>query len=717
VAVLLSRFPLVTETFILREVIEMERQGQPVRLVPLLRESPAVLHHEAVPWTRTALYTPFVSPSILAANARAARRAPRRYGRLLGRVLRGAAASPHVLFRTLALLPKCAFLAERLREEGVGHVHAHFATHPALAALVVSALEGIPYSVTVHAHDLFVRRVMLKEKLAGAAFVRTVSDFNRRFLAALHPDLADRLEVIHVGVDPDAFAGAPPPPGGAVPRLLCVAALKPYKGLSVLVEACRRLRNEGTALRCDIVGEGPERRVLEAAILRARLHEHVRLLRARPQHEVARLLAESDAFVLPSVVAPDGQMEGIPVALMEAMASGRPVVASALSGIPELVEDGVNGLLVPAGDAGRLADAIKVLLADPSLARRLGEQGRETVRREFRLDATVGRLLERIDGCTPPAEGAWAERLAASRPGWAGRALGLRRVSEGRDAAVAELLVSNGARPRGVVLKVHRTFAGESAPPAERARREFDALARLQSAFAGRRGIGVPRPLELDGDALLMEPGRGERLDALLRATRWSADPARAAAVATAVRRAGLWLRLFHRATAREAPAAGALERLVAGARADLESAAAGAPGSPWARRVALSIDLLARRAAEQARRLVGLHGDFWPGNVLVSDDEVQVIDLEGFGESLPAEELAGFVVQLELYCCYPGLAAARASLRAAFLAGYGERPDPATYDLCRLAAGLRALRRPAAGRGVGEWWRRRALRHLVLAR
>jgi len=149
VAVLLSRFPLVTETFILREVIEMERQGQPVRLVPLLREPAPVVHPEALPWMRKALFTPFLSGAILAANARALRRAPAPYARLLGRVLSGSLSSPHLFVRTLALFPKSVYLAERLREEGVGHVHAHFATHPALVALVIKTLAGIPYSLTV----------------------------------------------------------------------------------------------------------------------------------------------------------------------------------------------------------------------------------------------------------------------------------------------------------------------------------------------------------------------------------------------------------------------------------------------------------------------------------------------------------------------------------------------------------------------------------------
>jgi len=401
IAVLISRFPLVTETFILRELIEMERQGQPVVLVPLLREFPEVVHREAGPWIDRALYTPFLSFAILMANARVLVRMPARYLRLLARVLWGTLSRPGTFVRTGALFPKCVYLAERLREEGVAHVHAHFATYPATAAFVISELTGIPYSLTVHAHDIFVDRALLRRKLASASFVRTISRFNRRFLERLYPDLADRFEVIPVGVDPEFRGRKRARHRGGAPALLCVAALKPYKGLSVLVEACRLLRNQGRRVRCDVVGEGPQRKELEAMILRARLQHDFRLLGARPQHEVSRRLPGASVIVLPSVVAPDGQMDGIPVALMEAMAAARPVIASRLSGVPELVDDGVNGLLVPPGDAARLAEAIRSMTAHPSRARRMGERGREKVRRAFRLDVSVRRLLRRIDGCTP----------------------------------------------------------------------------------------------------------------------------------------------------------------------------------------------------------------------------------------------------------------------------------------------------------------------------
>jgi hypothetical protein len=201
VAVLLSRFPLVTETFILREIEELERQGQPIVLAPLIREHPEVVHREAESWVDRAVFTPWMSPSIAAALFRQAARRP---FRLLGTALRlvgGSAGSPSMLWRSLALFPKAVLLAERLGGAGVGHLHAHFATHPATAALIAGRLSGLGFSFTVHAHDLFVDRHLLAWKLREAAFVRVISRFNRDLIADLYPWAADKLVVVHVGVE------------------------------------------------------------------------------------------------------------------------------------------------------------------------------------------------------------------------------------------------------------------------------------------------------------------------------------------------------------------------------------------------------------------------------------------------------------------------------------------------------------------------------------
>lgn len=718
VAVLLSRFPKVTETFILREIVEMERQGQPVRLVPLLRERPSVVHPEAVGWMDRALFTTWFSSGILAANARALRRDPARYLGVLGRVLGGAWADANFFVRSLVLFPKSVYLAERLRGEGIGHLHAHFATHPATAALVVSSLTGIGFSFTAHAHDIFVRRPLLRRKIREARFVRAISGFNREFLAARYPEAEAKTAVIHVGVDPSAYGGAAPD-GGKPAKLLCVAALQAYKGLSVLVEACRRLHVEGVVFRCDIVGEGPLREEIEEQVAGAGLRGIVQLRGAQPQDAVARMMAKAAVVVLPSVVAADGQMEGIPVSLMEAMASGRPVVASSLSGIPELVEDGVSGLLVEPGDAQALASAVRRLLADPDVRCAMGRRGRETVERRFRLAACVEELLGRIDAHNAPVPAELSERLAASRwEGFSGAAVGVRRIYERPESLVAELLVSDGNRAADVVFKIQKALPG---PPSQRARREYEAL----SLLAGRPGAdgrtGVPRPLHLDepGAAIVMERARGTPLDDLIRAAR--GDPGSRTALRTAMRCTGRWLRSFQQRTEGAADGGSALEAMVAGARRDLESSVGGGLSPRSAALIGARLESAAARARAARPRLVGHHGDFWPGNIYVDvDDEmVQVIDFEGFRDGLPYEDACYFLVQLRLFHAYPMLGAEHAALAAAFLDGYlaGAAFDEASAEVCRTAKALHVLARSEGplSSGLRGWWRRKTLRELAL--
>ncbi|HEU4522576.1 MAG TPA: glycosyltransferase family 4 protein, partial [Thermoanaerobaculia bacterium] len=393
-------FPTITETFILREMIEMERQDQPVRVVPMIRETPRVIHDAAKPWTDRALYTPWMSGPILRANVRAFLRQPLRYLWLLARLKAGTIASPSVFARTLAVFPKSVFLAGELSREGVKHIHAHYATHPSTMALIIATLSDITFSFTVHAHDIQVNRSLLRWKLRETRFVRSISDFNRRFLEKLYPkEAAGKIVVIHVGIEPAVYEENSRRTAAAAgpPRILCVAAHKPYKGLPVLIEACRILRDEGIELRCDIVGDGPMRDELEALIRERGLAGVVTLAGARPQEEVTRMMAEARLFALPSIIAADGQMEGIPVALMEAMASARAVVTTKISGIPELVDDGVNGLLVEPGDAPAFARAMKELLRDQNRAAEMGRRGQQKVRAEFTLPDCVRQLIARLD--------------------------------------------------------------------------------------------------------------------------------------------------------------------------------------------------------------------------------------------------------------------------------------------------------------------------------
>lgn len=379
VAYLMSRFPKLSETFVLYEILELERLGHRVEVFPLLHEHEPVIQPGAQELVARAHYLRLASREVAAAQLHWLRRAPRRYLGLWVAVLRGNARSVRFLLRALAVVPVAAAFARRAEQLGVEHIHAHWATHPALAAFVIRRLTGLPYSFTAHAHDIFVDRTMLREKIEEAAFVATISDHNRRLLRGWYGELANRIEVIRCGVDASVFTAVRGRrPGGRL-VVLCVASLQPQKGHSVLLNAVARLVARGIPVLCLLAGEGRERPRLEAQIADLRIGDNVQLLGMLSRTAVVQRLAEADVVVQPSIVLPTGKTEGIPVALMEALAMERPVVASAVSGIPELVEDDVSGLLVPPGDDKALADALAAIQASPELARRLGTAGRRRV--------------------------------------------------------------------------------------------------------------------------------------------------------------------------------------------------------------------------------------------------------------------------------------------------------------------------------------------------
>ena len=384
VAYLMSRFPKLSETFILYELLALEQLGVAIEIFPLIREREPVAHREAARLAERAHDVRILSRAVLAAQWYWLRRRPMAYLGSWLATLRGNVARPSFLARAMAVVPLAATFARRMEELRVDHIHAHWATHPALAAYVASRLTGVPYSFTAHAHDIFVQRPMLREKIRRASFVVTISEYNRRFLEGLYGRVAaDRVVVVHCGTDPEVFR----PPRAAATRgrwtIVCVASLQPQKGQGHLVEACRLLADRGTDLECLLVGDGETRDELVRRIKFAGLEERVKLLGNQPRHRVVELMGSADVVVQPSIILGSGKMEGIPLALMEALAMERPVVASAISGIPELIEDGVTGLLVPPGDPRRLATALHSLFVDRAFAELLGQAGRRRVVADF----------------------------------------------------------------------------------------------------------------------------------------------------------------------------------------------------------------------------------------------------------------------------------------------------------------------------------------------
>jgi glycosyltransferase involved in cell wall biosynthesis len=310
------------------------------------------------------------------------------------RMVRENAANPKFLLRALVLFPKVVMMARDMEKQGVTHIHAHYATHPALAAWIIHRLTGIPYSVTVHAHDIFVDQEMLATKLGEADFVVAISRFNREYLKThVGSWIEEKTHVIHCGIEPQAYArrGAPAEDAGRF-EILNIGSLQPYKGQEVLVRACAQLRDQLVPLRCRIVGGGELQASLQHLIGELQLDGVVELCGPKTQSEVAHMLGETSCYAQPSVITATGKMEGIPVALMEALACGLPVVATRISGVPELVRDQETGLLVPPEDPSALADALLAVYRDPDAAGRLGQAGRELVLKEFELKTNVAQL-------------------------------------------------------------------------------------------------------------------------------------------------------------------------------------------------------------------------------------------------------------------------------------------------------------------------------------
>jgi glycosyltransferase involved in cell wall biosynthesis len=416
----MSRFPRLTETFILYEILALRRRGLDVQIYPLLRERKTRIHPDGATTLKKAIdlfsgedreilmhadartvlpqvhYSPLFSWRIGRSVGRTLVRRPVSFLAALGAVVVHNLGSPNYLFGGLAIFPKAVYLGAEMRRAGVTHLHAHFANHPTTAAYVIRRLFDIPYSFTGHGADLQVDQHMLEQKVASAAFVRAISEDGRRLISDYAtPRSQEKIVVVPCGVDTAMFTGQPRPRESDRPlRLLCVATLYEVKGHAYLFEAIARLLERGVDVRCLLVGDGPDRQALEARVAELRLSSRIEFLGQRTREEVIGLMHDADLLVVPSIPTSSGRREGLPVVIMEAMSAELPVVASGISGIPELVEDGQTGLLVRPKDADALADAINRLHTDKELRQRIVASALALVRERYDLDVVSAALLE-----------------------------------------------------------------------------------------------------------------------------------------------------------------------------------------------------------------------------------------------------------------------------------------------------------------------------------
>lgn len=411
IAYVLTKFPKLSETFVLDEIIELERRGWTVDVYTLILESEVVSQLEAAAYRRRAHWYPRFSAATGGALWFWLRRSPARLVATLGAAISGTLRSPPMLLRTIALIPPALAMARAVDQSSVTQLHAHFAVHGTTAAWIISRLTRRPYSFTCHAYDIYVDRAFLARKVHDAAAVVTISDDGGDVVRAVAaPDDRHKVRTIRLGVRPDRFPIRDRQPDTRPAIVLEVGRLDPIKGMADLVRAMRLVADHRDDIVVEIVGEGPQRGELEALIAELRLDHRVTLLGAVPRGEVTARLEAAAVFAFPARRDRRNTSDGIPVALMEAMAIGVPVISTDVAGIPELVHHGDaheedTGLRIASNDPPSLAAAIERLVDDPGLRDRLAAAGRRIIEREYDLDVNVVKLIEILESVGGGATG------------------------------------------------------------------------------------------------------------------------------------------------------------------------------------------------------------------------------------------------------------------------------------------------------------------------
>jgi colanic acid/amylovoran biosynthesis glycosyltransferase len=369
----LKRFPRVSETFVLRELLELEAQGERVLIDALLPPERGPVHAELArlraPVRYLARRPRLRQPLVASAHLRVAVRSPLLWARLAARARRQG------IWRRFV---QAGLTADRARKEGVRHLHAHFATAAADVARDAATLAGLPFTVTAHAKDIFHadHAPQLVRRLEGASAVVTVSEHNAEHLRGV----LNGVPVHHI---PNGVPAASPRPVAHGGPLLFVGRLVAKKGVDVLIDASALLRSEFPGLSVEIIGSGPLAEKLEDRARRAGVADRIRFLGPQPADVVDAAFRRCSLVALPSRIDEHGDRDGMPTVLVEALARGVPVVATDVVGIPELVRNGETGLLVPPDDPPALAAAIRRLIRDPGLSRELAAEGRALVAERF----------------------------------------------------------------------------------------------------------------------------------------------------------------------------------------------------------------------------------------------------------------------------------------------------------------------------------------------
>jgi glycosyltransferase involved in cell wall biosynthesis len=399
VAVLVKRFPRLSETFILNEFLELRRQGMQVDMYAIMDPEEQRSHPEALALVPEVVYlqTGRIWASLPSA-LRTMRRHPWGVARALAWVAtRHSAAAARNWVHAMVLV-------DRLGERAPAHLHAHFLHSPAAIAFIARKINGQRYSLTGHAKDIYTTLPEnVQMRCREAEFVTTCTEANRRHLVDEIGLSPSKVRLCRHGVDLERFSADRRE--RQIGRILSIGRLVEKKGFDVLLRACGEMRRRSIGLDFElrIIGTGPMRDELLALADEEGIADVVHLPGSMSQAQVAAELAAAEVFALAPVVMPDGDRDGIPNVVLEAMAAGVPVVTSAVSGIPEVIEDGVNGRLVAPRSPSLLADALAELLVDAPQRARLAEAGRRFVTEECAWTHAVAPLRELLSDALAPA--------------------------------------------------------------------------------------------------------------------------------------------------------------------------------------------------------------------------------------------------------------------------------------------------------------------------
>ena len=400
---ILKGFPRISETFISNEILLLEKLGFRIRIFSMRQPRESFAHRSVARIRARVDYLPEKIlpslPSLLKANLLLAARIPGTYGRAAQMAFRRFQRTRKSA--TLKHLLQAGYLVQRLLPgQGIVHLHAHFAHSPTSVAFFSGLLSGLPFSFTAHAKDIYTSDPrQLREKIALARFVITCTQYNRDYLKRLAPGGQTPIDCIYHGIDPRLFAaaedsgesrGRPEEPM----RLLTVARLTAKKGLPTVLETLCRLRDRGVTFEHVLIGDGELRDEILSLIRRWNLTGFTRWLGTQPHDVVLAHYRRAHVFLLGCRIAPNGDRDGIPNVLMEAMAMGVPVVATRVSAIPELVQHRKTGLLVPPEDPEAMTQAVLELSGDPELKKRIVTRARERVLRDFDNQVLIRRLAE-----------------------------------------------------------------------------------------------------------------------------------------------------------------------------------------------------------------------------------------------------------------------------------------------------------------------------------